>query len=57
MDGTEYKLRNGGGNMTVDEVLVRTAQLCRGYGAKEVLLFGSRAKGTDTDRSEIHDYV
>ena len=39
--------------MTADEVIVRTAELCRKYHAREVVLFGSRAKGTALERSDI----
>ncbi|HIX48428.1 MAG TPA: nucleotidyltransferase domain-containing protein [Candidatus Mediterraneibacter caccavium] len=39
--------------MTADEVIARTAELCRKYHAREVVLFGSRAKGTALERSDI----
>ena len=39
--------------MTVETVISRTAELCRKYHAKEILLFGSRAKGTALERSDI----
>ena len=39
--------------MTADEVITRTAELCRKYRAREVILFGSRAKGTALERSDI----
>lgn len=52
MDRTE-KLEMAAVRMTVDEILTRVRELCRCYGADEVLLFGSRAKGTDTDRSDF----
>lgn len=38
--------------MTADEVIARTAELCRKYHAREVV-FGSRAKGTALERSDI----
>ena len=38
--------------MTADEVIARTAELCRKYHAREVVLFGSRAKGTALERSD-----
>ncbi len=39
--------------MTVETVISQTAELCRKYHAKEILLFGSRAKGTALERSDI----
>lgn len=39
--------------MQVDEVIVEIIQQCRKYGAKKIILFGSRAKGTETERSDI----
>ena len=39
--------------MTVETVISRAAELCRKYHAKEILLFGSRAKGTALERSDI----
>lgn len=39
--------------MRAEEVIVEAAKLCREYKAKEVLLFGSRAKGTFRERSDI----
>lgn len=39
--------------MTVEEIIRETAALCRSFGAKEVILFGSRAKGTARERSDI----
>lgn len=39
--------------MNVNEVIEKAAALCRKYSAKEILLFGSRAKGTETERSDI----
>ena len=39
--------------MTADEVIARTAELWRMYHAREVGLFGSRAKGTALERSDI----
>ncbi len=32
--------------MKADEVISQVADLCRKYNAKEVILYGSRAKGT-----------
>ena len=39
--------------MRADEVISRVADLCRKYNAKEVILYGSRAKGTARERSDI----
>ena len=39
--------------MKADEVILETARLCRNFGAKEVILYGSRAKGTARERSDI----
>lgn len=39
--------------MNVNEVIEKAAALCRKYSAKEIILFGSRAKGTETERSDI----
>ncbi|MCM1134256.1 MAG: nucleotidyltransferase domain-containing protein [Clostridium sp.] len=39
--------------MQVEEIIERVAELCRKYSAKEALLFGSRAKGTALERSDI----
>lgn len=39
--------------MTVEEIIRETAEICRGFGATEVVLFGSRAKGTARERSDI----
>lgn len=39
--------------MQVDEVIIKIIQQCRKYGAKKIILFGSRAKGTETERSDI----
>lgn len=36
-----------------EEVMQKTAELCRSFHAKEVFLYGSRAKGTARDRSDI----
>lgn len=32
--------------MKADEIIDQVAELCREYHAKEVILYGSRAKGT-----------
>lgn len=39
--------------MQVDEIIGKVAQLCFKYSAKEGILFGSRAKGTALERSDI----
>lgn len=39
--------------MTEEEVIRETARLCRSFHAKEVILYGSRAKGTARERSDI----
>lgn len=46
-------IRQEGDNLKVEEVIEKTAKLCRDFGAKKVLLFGSRAKGTALERSDI----
>lgn len=40
-------------NMKADEVINQIAELCRKYKVKEVILYGSRAKGTARERSDI----
>lgn len=39
--------------MRVDEVIHEIVNLCKKYRAEEAILFGSRAKGTETERSDI----
>ena len=39
--------------MKSEEVIKEVAKLCRGFNAKEVILYGSRAKGTARDHSDI----
>ena len=39
--------------MMVEEVISEVAKLCRNFHAKEVILYGSRAKGTARERSDI----
>ena len=39
--------------MQIDEVIAEITQRCRNYGAQKIILFGSRAKGTATERSDI----
>ena len=37
----------------VEEVISEVAKLCRNFHATEVILYGSRAKGTARERSDI----
>ena len=39
--------------MTLAKVLEKVKNLCVKYQAKEIILFGSRAKGTALERSDI----
>ena len=39
--------------MKADEVIVEVVKLCKSFGANEVILYGSRAKGTSRERSDI----
>ena len=39
--------------MKVEEGISEVAKLCRNFHAKEVILYGSRAKGTARERSDI----
>ena len=39
--------------MRVEDVIEEITQRCRKYGAQEIILFGSRAKGTATERSDL----
>ena len=39
--------------MKVEEVISRVAELCRQYDAQKVILYGSRAKGTALELSDI----
>lgn len=39
--------------MRVDEIINEVAALCKSFHAKEVILYGSRAKGTARERSDI----
>ena len=39
--------------MQIDEVIAEITQRCRNYGAQKIILFGSRAKGTARERSDI----
>ena len=39
--------------MKADEVICEVSKLCRDFQADEVILYGSRAKGTARERSDI----
>ena len=39
--------------MKADEVIAEVVKLCKSFGANEVILYGSRAKGTAMERSDI----
>ncbi len=39
--------------MQVEEIMTRIIDLCKEYDAHKIILFGSRAKGTATSRSDI----
>ena len=39
--------------MQIQEILEEIQRISRQYVAREVILFGSRAKGTETERSDI----
>ena len=39
--------------MKADEVICEVSKLCRDFHAEEVILYGSRAKGTSRERSDI----
>lgn len=39
--------------MTIDEIMKSVENLCQKYHAAELILYGSRAKGTATDRSDF----
>lgn len=40
-------------SMTITEIMKKIVDISYRYKAKEVILFGSRAKGTETERSDI----
>lgn len=40
-------------NVKAEEVIEEVADLCRQFQAKKVILYGSRAKGTARERSDI----
>lgn len=39
--------------MKAENVIQEVAELCKNFNAKEVILYGSRAKGTAGERSDI----
>lgn len=39
--------------MTCNEIIECVTKICRQHGAESLILFGSRAKGTDTARSDF----
>ena len=39
--------------MTIENILKNIIDLCTQFSADRVILFGSRSKGTNTDRSDI----
>ena len=39
--------------MRAEEVIQKVSGICKDYGAKKVILYGSRAKGTAQERSDI----
>lgn len=39
--------------MQAEEVIIKIVELCQSYSADQVILFGSRAKGTALERSDI----
>ena len=43
--------------MKADEVICEVSKLCRDFQADEVILYGSRAKGTARERSDIDEGV
>ena len=46
-------IRQKGDILKIEDVIESAAKLCREFGAKKVILFGSRAKGTALERSDI----
>ena len=39
--------------MRAEEVIQKVSEICKDFGAKKVILYGSRAKGTARERSDI----
>ena len=50
---TKDSFGGDGYGMESNEVISRVALLCKEYGAQKVIIYGSRAKGTATERSVI----
>ena len=48
-----YKIRKVGVGMSPEQVIEEVTNLCKKHNAKEIILFGSRAKGTALERSDI----
>lgn len=48
----EY-FEKGFGDMQINDILQEIIKICKEDGASEVILFGSRAKGTALERSDI----
>ncbi len=48
-----YKIRKVGVGMSPEQVIEEVKNLCKKHNAKEIVLFGSRAKGTALERSDI----
>lgn len=46
-------IRQKGDILKIEDVIEAVAKLCREFSAKKVILFGSRAKGTALERSDI----
>ena len=42
--------------MPIEEIIARVTEICRAQGVKHLSLFGSFAKGTATDRSDV-DFI
>ncbi|MCF0129641.1 MAG: nucleotidyltransferase domain-containing protein [Pseudobutyrivibrio sp.] len=43
-------------NTTIDEIIEQVTTICRNHGVEQLMLFGSYAKGTNTDNSDV-DFV
>ena len=47
------ELTLAGGIMLAEEVIDKVTEICREHAVKKVILYGSRAKGTARERSDI----
>ena len=47
------ELTLAGGIMCAEEVIHKVTEICREHAVKKVILYGSRAKGTARERSDI----